>query len=95
MLGLALVLAVLSAIDPLVMKYLFDQLGRPGGGHAFAVAMACLVGLELLRAALQWCLGILSWDVRLGVEYTVRERVVSKLNTCRSRFTSGRAWAAR
>ena len=80
-LGLALVLAVLSALDPLIMKFLFDQLGRPGGGHAFAVAMACLVGLELLRATLQWYLGICSWDVRLDVEYTVRERVVSKLNS--------------
>jgi ATP-binding cassette subfamily B protein len=80
-LGLALILATLSAIDPLVMKYLFDQLGQPGGAHAFAVAMGCLVALELARAAMQWWLGVWSWDVRLGVEYTVRERVISKLNS--------------
>jgi ATP-binding cassette, subfamily B, bacterial len=79
-LGLALVLAALSALDPLVMKFLFDQLGRPGASHAFAVAMGALVVLEILRAVLQWLLGVRSWDVRLGVEYTVRERVVSKLN---------------
>ena len=78
---LALVLATLSASDPLVLKYLFDQLGRPGGGHAFAVAIAALLGLELVRAVLQWWLGVWSWDVRLGVEYTVRERVVRKLNS--------------
>jgi ATP-binding cassette subfamily B protein len=80
-LGLALILATLSAIDPLIMKYLFDQLGRPGGAHAFAVAMAGLLALELGRAGLQWCLGVWSWDVRLGVEYTVRERVITKLNS--------------
>jgi ATP-binding cassette, subfamily B, bacterial len=80
-LGLALILAALSAFDPLVMKYLFDQLGRPGGARAFAVAMSCLLVLELLRAALQWWLGVWSWDVRLAVEYTVRERVMGKLNT--------------
>jgi ATP-binding cassette subfamily B protein len=80
-LALALLLAALSALDPLVMKYLFDQLGRPDGRHAFAVAMVCLLTLELIRAGLQWWLGICSWDVRLGVEYTVRERVVSKLNS--------------
>ena len=80
-LALALLLAVMSALDPLVMKYLFDQLGRPGGGRAFAVAIAALLGLEVLRAVLQWWLGIRSWDVRLGVEYTVRERIVGKLNT--------------
>src|SRR5437899_426084 len=38
-LALALVLAALSALDPLVMKYLFDQLGRPNGAHAFAMAI--------------------------------------------------------
>jgi ATP-binding cassette subfamily B protein len=80
-LALALTLSALSALDPLVMKYLFDQLGRPGGAHGFAMAIAALLGLEVLRAVLQWCLGIRSWDVRLGVEYTLRERVVGKLNT--------------
>ena len=80
-LALALMLAVLSAIDPLVMKYLFDQLARPDGAHGFAIAIAAMLGIELLRAVLQWCLGIRSWDVRLGVEYTLRDRVMGKLNT--------------
>jgi ATP-binding cassette, subfamily B, bacterial len=78
---LALILAALSAIDPLLMKYLFDELARPAGVRALALFMAGLVFLELARAGLQAWLGILSWDVRLGVEYTVRERVVSKLNS--------------
>jgi ATP-binding cassette, subfamily B, bacterial len=80
-LALALVLAGLSALDPLVMKYLIDQLGRPGGARTFALGMTVLLGLELLRGVLQWWLGVWSWEVRLGVEYTVRERVVSKLNS--------------
>jgi ATP-binding cassette, subfamily B, bacterial len=78
---LALILAALSAIDPLLMKYLFDELAGQAGLHALAVFVAGLVVLELARAGLQAWLGILSWDVRLGVEYTVRERVVSKLNS--------------
>jgi len=80
-LGLALILSTFSALDPLIMKYLIDQLGRPDGGHAFAVAIAGMLALELARALLQWYLGAWSWDVRLGVEYTVRERVISKLNS--------------
>jgi ATP-binding cassette, subfamily B, bacterial len=80
-LGLALVLSSLSAIDPLVMKYLFDELERRTGLTTLAFIMAGLVVLELVRAGLQAWLGILSWDVRLGVEYTVREQVVSKLNS--------------
>jgi ATP-binding cassette subfamily B protein len=79
--ALALVLASLSAIDPLIMKYLFDELERRSGVTALGFIMAGLVVLELTRAGLQAWLGILSWDVRLGVEYTVRERVVSKLNS--------------
>jgi ATP-binding cassette subfamily B protein len=79
--ALALVLAALSAIDPLVMKYLFDELDRRTGVVTLAYIMAGLVVLELARAGLQAWLGILSWDVRLGVEYTLREQLVSKLNS--------------
>jgi ATP-binding cassette, subfamily B, bacterial len=79
--ALALVLSSLSAIDPLIMKYLFDGLERRTGVTALGFIMVGLVALELARAGLQAWLGILSWDVRLGVEYTVREQVVSKLNS--------------
>jgi ATP-binding cassette subfamily B protein len=79
--ALALVLAALSAIDPLIMKYLFDELERRTGVRTLASIMAGLMVLELARAGLQAWLGILSWDVRLGVEYTLRERLVSKLNS--------------
>ena len=62
---LGLILATLSAVDPLLMKYLFDQLGRAGGGRAFALAMAGLLAMEVVRAGLQRGLGVRSWDVRL------------------------------
>lgn len=79
--ALALVLAALSAIDPLIMKYFFDELQRRSGLAALGLIVGGMVVLELIRAGLQAWLGILSWDVRLGVEYTVREQVVSKLNS--------------
>ena len=79
--GIALVLAALSAIDPLIMKYLFDQLGLKTGVRTLAWIVGGLIVLELSRAGLQAWLGILSWDVRLGVEYTLREQLVSKLNS--------------
>lgn len=78
---LALILAALSAIDPLVMKFLFDELERRSGLQTLAAIVAGLVLLELVRAGLQAWLGILSWNVRLGVEYTLREQLVSKLNS--------------
>jgi ATP-binding cassette, subfamily B, bacterial len=87
--GIALFLAALSAVDPLVMKYLFDQLGAGGGLTKFATAISVLVVVELARAGLQAWLGVLSWDVRLGVDYTVRERVMGKLNSLPMSFHQG------
>jgi ATP-binding cassette, subfamily B, bacterial len=86
---LALFLAALSAVDPLVMKYLFDQLSAGAGLSKFTLAMASLALLELARAGLQAWLGVLSWDVRLGVDYTVRERVMGKLNSLPMSFHQG------
>src|SRR3954451_17759393 len=77
---LALALAGASAADPLILKYLFDQIAQPGGLRAFSLALGGLVGLELVRAALQGWMGVWSWDVRLGAEYAIRERVVTRLN---------------
>jgi ATP-binding cassette, subfamily B, bacterial len=77
---LALLLAGASAADPLILKYLFDQIGRPGGLHALALALAGLLVLELGRAGVQGWMGVWSWEVRLGVEYAVRERVFGRLN---------------
>jgi ATP-binding cassette subfamily B protein len=78
--ALALVLAAASALDPLILKYLFDQLGSPDGLEAFATGLAALAVLEVTRATLQGIMGVWSWDARLAVEFELRDRVVSKLN---------------
>ena len=87
--SLALLLAALSAVDPLLMKYLFDALERRSGLSSLGIIMAGLVALELARAGLQAWLGVLSWDVRLGVDYTMREKVMSKLNSLPMTFHQG------
>jgi ATP-binding cassette, subfamily B, bacterial len=79
--ALALLLATASALDPLLLKYLFDRLGTPAGLAGFAAGLAALAALEVARAALQGVMGVWSWDARLAVEYELRERVVSKLNS--------------
>jgi ATP-binding cassette subfamily B protein len=87
--SLALLLAALSAVDPLLMKYLFDALEHGMGMASLGLIMSGLVLLELARAGLQAWLGVLSWDVRLGVDYTMRERVMSKLNSLPMSFHQG------
>jgi ATP-binding cassette, subfamily B, bacterial len=79
--ALALLLAAASALDPLLMTYLFDHLGTRDGLDAFSFGLAALAALEVTRAGLQGLMGVWSWDVRLAVEYEVRERVVSKLHS--------------
>lgn len=92
--ALALLLAALSAIDPLAMKFLIDELSRGGGMTLFALTMVGLAGLELVRAGLQAWLGVLSWDVRLGVDYTVREQVMGKLNSLPMSYHQGESVGA-
>ena len=62
------------------MKFLFDLLGADGDLRQFALAMGALLVAELGRALLTARLGTSSWDLRLKVEYAVRERVTAKLN---------------
>jgi ATP-binding cassette subfamily B protein len=87
--SLALLLAALSAVDPLLMKFLFDALEHGTGMARLGMIMSGLVALELARAGLQAWLGVLSWDVRLGVDYTMREQVMSKLNALPMSFHQG------
>ncbi|HEU5304136.1 MAG TPA: ABC transporter transmembrane domain-containing protein, partial [Gemmatimonadales bacterium] len=93
-LSIALLLAALSAVDPLVMKYLFDELSRGGRMTHFGFVMTGLAGVELARAGLQAWLGVMSWDVRLGVDYTVREQIMGKLNSLPMSFHQGESVGA-
>lgn len=62
------------------MKYLFDGLSGAGSLRTLGIVAAGLLMLEIGRAVLGGWLSVLSWDVRLAVEYGVREQIVAKLN---------------
>jgi ATP-binding cassette, subfamily B, bacterial len=79
-LTLALLSAILGAADPLVMKYLFDALGSGRAGTALLLAVAALLALELGRAGLGASLNVRTWDVRLAVDFALRERLLAKLH---------------
>jgi ATP-binding cassette subfamily B protein len=76
--GLALVLAILGAADPLAMKFLFDALGATER-QSIVTAIGILLGLELARAALGGWMAVLTWRVRLGIDYRMRARLLDKL----------------
>ena len=90
-LAIALLLAVVGAAEPLTLKWFFDTLGavaREGAGvpvrapdaaRRVGLAVAALVGVELLRVGLSRLLDVRTWDVRLAVDFAIRERVITKL----------------
>ena len=76
---LGLTVAALGVAQPLAMKAVFDELGSHGATRAFAYAVGALLLLELTRAVFGSWLSIVTWNVRLGVDYAVRERLIGKL----------------
>jgi ATP-binding cassette subfamily B protein len=78
--ALALVLAVLGAADPMVMKALVDALSR-GDRITLLGAIGALAAIEVGRAALGALSSSLTWRVRVKVDYALRERILAKLTT--------------
>lgn len=82
--AVALVIAATNAVDPLVMKYLFDVLAAASGGagvrDALPRALIAAVAIEVARAALNGLLQARTWRVRLAVDYALREKLVTRLH---------------
>ena len=77
---LTLILAALGALEPLVMKYIFDELGT-GVMSSLLTGVVMLVGLNLAREALNSLSNWLAWRVRLDVNHGILEATVSRLHT--------------
>src|SRR5579884_263441 len=80
-LGLTLGGATLSAMEPLVLKYLFDQLGSGGTVQKAGLSVAALLALGLGQEAILALSSWLTWRVRLGVHYGLLEATVERLHS--------------
>ncbi|HEY8376965.1 MAG TPA: ABC transporter ATP-binding protein, partial [Nannocystis sp.] len=80
-LALTLVIAGLNAVEPLVMKYLFDRLGAGDAGSAVVMGVGALLALGLSREAVSGFSNWLTWKVRLGVQYELLSATVGRLHT--------------
>jgi ATP-binding cassette subfamily B protein len=71
----------LAALEPLLLRQLFDCLLSPAGTRdtllAFAGLSAILLGSELLNARLDW----LTWRVRLALDYALMRAGIERLHT--------------
>lgn len=77
--SMTLLVAVLGALEPLVMKYIFDKL-TTGVYTPLAIGVGMLVGLSLAREAVGGLSNWLAWRIRLDVNKALLEATVTRLH---------------
>jgi ATP-binding cassette subfamily B protein len=78
--GLALVAATLSAFEPLVLKFVFDDLGRGGTARTLVTGLLALLGLALVRESVTIVSTGLAWKTRLAVHHELLDVTVERLH---------------
>jgi ATP-binding cassette, subfamily B, bacterial len=76
---MTLLVAALDALEPLLMKYLFDSLAMDNAGRAFGLSVAGLALLAVMRRLLGGFLNWLFWRIRIGVNNKIQHTVVDRL----------------
>ncbi|MFW6323891.1 MAG: ABC transporter ATP-binding protein, partial [Desulfovibrionales bacterium] len=79
-LALTLSASAMSALEPLVMKYIFDGLGENGTLEAVLFGLGGLVLLAVFREVGSGISNWLSWRTRLRIHYTLLGSTVEKLH---------------
>lgn len=77
---ITLVIAAVSAAEPLILKYIFDQLGLGRGIQPLLIGVAWLLGLGLLKEAGTGVSNWLTWHTRLGLHHALLEATVGRLH---------------
>ena len=80
-LGLAVAGAILGAVEPLLLKYIFDSLSTDGAVRALAIGLAGMLGIAATREAVGALTNWLTWRVRLNVQYSLLEATVGRLQS--------------
>src|SRR4051794_40676651 len=82
-LGILLITLVLSAVnaaEPLIMKFVFDDLATNKQMHALLVGIGALLGLGIFREVANAFTSWLTWHARLGIHYSLLESTVGRLH---------------
>lgn len=77
---LTLALAAVNAAEPLVMKYIFDNLGGNRSREILIKSIAALLALGILREIVTAISNWLTWHTRLGIHYALLEATVGRLH---------------
>jgi ATP-binding cassette subfamily B protein len=78
--GLMLVTATINAIEPLVLKFLFDELAAQRHLSVLLTGLGILAAFAIGREAMDATSNWLTWRTRIGLQYTLLESTVGKLH---------------
>jgi ATP-binding cassette subfamily B protein len=77
---ITLLLAAINAAEPLILKYIFDNLTPKSSTHILFVGIGLLIAIGLFREVATAFSNWLTWHARLGIHYTLLENTVERLH---------------
>ncbi|HEY8943104.1 MAG TPA: ABC transporter ATP-binding protein, partial [Polyangiaceae bacterium] len=80
-LALTLVGASCAAVEPLVLKWMIDELGSANSARSLLLGVAALLGVALMREQLAALSNWLTWRTRLRIHSELLDGTVERLHT--------------
>jgi ATP-binding cassette subfamily B protein len=78
--GLTLTVSAVNAIEPLIIKTVFDALAVGQSRRVLVLGLAALAGFAVLREAMSAIGNWLTWRTRIGLQYALLEATIGKLH---------------
>src|SRR5690349_10066359 len=75
-----LAVAAINAIEPLIIKSIFDGLTVPGATSILMVSLGALAAIAIARELMDGAANWLTWRTRIGLQYALLEATVGKLH---------------
>jgi ATP-binding cassette subfamily B protein len=76
-----LLVAAINAVEPLVLKDIFDRLVAPAGLDPIVLSLLVLACLALAREILNGLSNWFTWRTRIGLQYALLEATIGKLHS--------------
>ena len=77
---LMFIVSAINAIEPLIIKQVFDELTAGQRQRVLILGLATLAGFAILRELLDATSNWLTWRTRIGLQYALLEATVGKLH---------------
>jgi len=78
--SLMLSIATINALEPLVLKALFDELTTGKGGQILILSLAALTFFAVMRELMEGTANWVTWRTRIGLQYALLEATIGKLH---------------